>query len=588
MAHKISIPATGQVVEAEAGNLREALARAGIFLESPCGGAGKCGKCLVEIPDGPVPPPRAEETAVLSAEELARPGRLACLLELSGDLKINLPQVQKEARILSSGLARATVFEPSLVKQVRPRLGSRATYDSRSAERLWAELTGVEAPPDDLNLRLALAELLQDEVAEVCTLVWDGPRPRAIEAGDTSAALYGLAVDIGTTTIVAALVDLTDGRELGSRSLINPQTRQGLDVISRITYCADRGSAGVSELRAALWAALNELALGLARDHGLEPRFIYLVAVAANTTMLHLLTGISPVSLGSAPFAPVFTRSLGLPAAAFGPGPLAGAELVTLPSVSAYIGADIVAGAFVCDLEHQNKVLFIDIGTNGEIVLAANGRLLACSCAAGPALEGMNIQYGMRAATGAVEEVRLNWSPGSTGCEVELSVIGGVEPAGLCGSGILAAIREFLRVGLIRRDGRLLPAEDLPAGDPRRALCRLRDDRAALGFTAADLGPTAADLCITQKDIRQVQLAKGAILSAFRALLARTGLEMADLDRILVAGQFGRYLSPESLTGCGILPPEVADRIEYVGNTSKVGAYLALTSRSARRAMEEL
>jgi uncharacterized 2Fe-2S/4Fe-4S cluster protein (DUF4445 family) len=185
----------------------------------------------------------------------------------------------------------------------------------------------------------------------------------------------------------------------------------------------------------------------------------------------------------------------------------------------------------------------------------------------------------MRAADGAIEEVRLEQT--AAGCRTELSVIGGGEPVGLCGSGLLAAIREFLRLGLIRRDGRIRPAEELPEGDPRRALCRLWGGKPALGFTGTDL-------CLTQKDVRQVQLAKGAILSAFRTLLLKTGLEMTDLERVLVAGQFGSHLSPASLTGCGLLPPELAERLEYVGNTSKVGAGLALTSRSAWQAMDEL
>ena len=432
-------------------------------------------------------------------------------------------------------------------------------------------------PDGDIQLRRFLAEA-GDEAGSF-TVLWAESRPLSLEAGDTTAHLYGLAVDIGTTTIVASLVDLRDGRELGARSVINPQTRQGLDVLSRITYCVEKGAAGTAELQRAVNGALNDLALGLAQDHQIDTRHIYLVTAAANTTMLHILVGISPVSLGAVPFAPVFTKGLSLPPAALGPGPLAGAGLITLPSVSAYIGADIVAGAFVCDLANMDRTLFIDIGTNGEIILAAGGRLLAASCAAGPALEGMNIQYGMRAAAGAIEEVSIKFSP--AGCRTELSVIGGGEPTGLCGSGLLAAIREFLRLDLIRRDGRVRAAEELPEGDPRLALCRVRDEKPALGFIDSDL-------CLTQKDVRQVQLAKGAILSAFRILLLKTGLEMTDLERVLVAGQFGSYLSPASLTGCGILPPEMGDRLEYVGNTSKVGAYLALTSLFAKKTMEEL
>ena len=578
MSYKITIQETGRVVTAEPGqSLRETLAQAGLSLESPCGGAGKCGKCRVEISGGSPPRPTTGEEALLTDEELDRPVRLACLLVPESDLTVSLPRAEREARILISGRSRATAFEPPLTKTLVSWPGRRPSDDSRPLERLFADLTGAELPAEDLQSRRFLAEA--GEELECFTILWAEGRPRSLEAGDTTAHLYGLAVDIGTTTIVASLVDLKDGRELGAGSLINPQTRQGLDVLSRITYCGEKGAAGTAELQKSVTGALNDLALGLARDHHIDPRHIYLVTVAANTTMLHLLAGVSPVSMGAVPFAPVFTRCLNLPPASLGPGPLAEAGLITLPSVSAYIGADIVAGAFVCDLASQERTLFIDIGTNGEIILAADGRLLACSCAAGPALEGMNIQYGMRAAAGAIEEVAIKWTPAE--CRAELSVISGGEPTGLCGSGLLAAIREFLRLGLIRRDGRMMTAGELPEGDPRRALCRIWGEMPALGFANSDI-------CLTQKDVRQVQLAKGAILSAFRTLLLKTGLEMADLERVLVAGQFGSYLSPASLTGCGILPPEMSGRLEYVGNTSKVGACLALASRSARKTMEEL
>jgi uncharacterized 2Fe-2S/4Fe-4S cluster protein (DUF4445 family) len=578
MSRQITISAAGQVINAPPGrNLREILADAGLHLESPCGGAGKCGKCRVEISDGRPPRPTAEEKALLPAEDLARPLRLACLLIPESDLTISLPLTHGEAPILTSGRSRSVLFEPPLAKTLLAWPGKRPPDDSRSLEAIFADLAGAEAPAGDLLMRRRLAEA--GETAGCFTVLWARGRPRALEAGDTTAHLYGLAADIGTTTIAASLVDLRDGRELGVSSRINPQTRQGLDVISRIAHCGEKGAAGTTELQQAVAGAVSGLALDLARDHKVDPRHIYLVAAAANTTMLHILAGISPVSLGRVPFAPVFTRSLDLPPAVFGPGPLAGAGLMTLPSVSAYIGADIVAGAFVCELADLDRTLFIDIGTNGEIILAAGGRLLACSCAAGPALEGMNIQYGLRASAGAIEEVSLKPIP--TEWRTELSVIGGVPPTGLCGSGLLAAIREFLRLDLIRRDGRIRRAEELPAGDPRRALCLLRDQRPALGFTGTDV-------CLTQKDVRQVQLAKGAILSAFRALLLKAGLEMSDLSRVLVAGQFGGHLSPASLTGCGLLPPELGGRLEYVGNTSQAGARLALISRAARKAMEEL
>jgi uncharacterized 2Fe-2S/4Fe-4S cluster protein (DUF4445 family) len=297
-----------------------------------------------------------------------------------------------------------------------------------------------------------------------------------------------------------------------------------------------------------------------------------------------LLLGVDPSPMGSAPFTPAFTRSREVRAADIGL-PFGEARLFTLPCVSAWIGADAVAGAYVCGLKtRKGGALFIDIGTNGEIVLARGGEgaentLLSCSCAMGPALEGMNIRCGMRAAAGAIEDVRIEGAGAAGALRVRLGVIGDVPPTGVCGSGVLSAIRELLRVGLLTPDGTLLGEGDLAPGDPRLAPCRAIDGQNAVRLCAG--------VVLTQKDIREVQLAKGALLSGVRALLDKAGAKMDDIGKVLVAGQFGARLPAASLTGCGLLPDISEDEIEYVGNTSRMGAQAAL-SPSARRAMEEL
>lgn len=245
--------------------------------------------------------------------------------------------------------------------------------------------------------------------------------------------------------------------------------------------------------------------------------------------------------------------------------------------VSAFIGADIVAGAYVCELEKQNgNVLFIDIGTNGEIVLSQKGRLLCCSCAAGPALEGMNISCGMRAAEGAIEDVKI------TEHGVEVTCIDGKEPVGICGSGILAVLKELIRTGLVRKNGAFVKKENIPEEDYRYPMIRMN------GKKREFLICEAPELVVTQGDIRQVQLAKGAILSGFLALLNKAGISMEELDKVMIAGQFGAHLPAESLTGTGILPKEVEDKIIYVGNSSKTGAYMTLLSEQVKEEMEGL
>ena len=246
--------------------------------------------------------------------------------------------------------------------------------------------------------------------------------------------------------------------------------------------------------------------------------------------------------------------------------------------MSSYIGADIVAGAYVCQLkEEKGNVLFIDIGTNGEIVLSNHGRLLCCSCAAGPALEGMNISSGMRAAEGAIEDVEI------TADGIKLKVIGNEEPIGICGSGILAVVKELLKVGLVRKEGAFIKLKQLGEDDYRRNMMQQNGIKRDFILTESP-----EKLLITQGDIRQVQLAKGAILSGFIALLDQAGIRMEDLDKVMIAGQFGAHLPADSLVGTGILPKEVKDKLIYVGNSSKTGAYMALMSAKVKHEMEEL
>ncbi len=411
------------------------------------------------------------------------------------------------------------------------------------------------------------------------TAVLRGKEILGLEAGDTSVALYGVAIDIGTTTVVCTLVNLLTGEELANASEINAQKHFGLDVLTRITYELEHPEDGADKLRKAIVGSINRMIGSVCRECGIPQEQIYEIAVGANCTMMHMLLGVDATSIGKAPFAPVFVRAKDLKASDIGLKAAPGARLYCLPSVSAYIGADIVAGAYVCDLKKEpGNVMFIDIGTNGEIVLASHGKLLSCSCAAGPALEGMNISCGMRAAEGAIEDVEI------TEEGVKLRVIGDAEPTGICGSGILTVTRELLRTGIVRKTGAFVKAGKFGDNDYRSTMIEVDAD----GKRSFVLTRSPEKLSITMGDVRQVQLAKGAILSGFMALLNRAGIGMQALDKVLIAGQFGAHLPASSITGTGILPFEVEDRIRYVGNTSKTGAYMALMSGTVRCEMEAL
>lgn len=294
--------------------------------------------------------------------------------------------------------------------------------------------------------------------------------------------------------------------------------------------------------------------------------------------MMHMLLGVDASSIGKSPFAPMFVRAKEIEAKTIGIKASAGTRVYCLPSVSSYIGADIVAGAYVCELHKSDEtILFIDIGTNGEIVLSDHGKLLCCSCAAGPALEGMNISAGMRAEEGAIEDVKISENG------VKLKVIGEGEPIGICGSGILAVVKELIRNGFLKKGGAFIKPEKLEEGDFRFSMIQKNGIKREFIMTEEP-----KKLLITQGDVRQVQLAKGAILSGFYALLKKSGKTMEELDKVMVAGQFGAHLPADSLIGVGILPEEVREKIEYVGNSSKTGAYVALMSKKAKREIEEL
>lgn len=566
---RITVSGTDRIIEAcEGRNLMELLLEEGFFIDNPCSGKGLCGKCRIRIEDG-APEPADNEKSLLSEEELASGVRLSCLVVPEEDMKVSLMQKNRKHRVLTGGYIPDFEYSPAVRKVCaeihRPTLEDQTPFEDQLELQTGASFD---------ELALMHTQLAPGQV----TLAIRGDRIIAVEKGDTRGRLFGAAIDIGTTTVVCSLIDINTGREVASSSMINAQKHYGLDVLTRITYEIEHLEDGIIKLQSSLVDSINDMLKEACEDAGADVSEVYELAVAANCTMLHTLLGVDASPIGKAPFAPVFVKSKDIPAASIGIKASAGARLYCLPSVSAYIGADIVAGAYVCKLhERKGNVLFIDIGTNGEIVLSRNGSLLSCSCAAGPALEGMNISSGMRAADGAIEDICI----GENG--VRINVIGDEEPAGVCGSGILAAVKELLRVGLVRPNGAFVKEEKLAGDDYRRAFFRTaRDGKREFVITKNP------ELLITQSDVRQVQLAKGAILSGFKALLDKAGISMDLLDEVLIAGQFGAHLPAESLTGTGILPIETGEIITYVGNTSRTGAYMALMSEAARREMEEL
>lgn len=495
----------GQSFEAEESKtLLESLLSAGEFVDNPCNGKGKCGKCKIKVRGGDCTPLTDEEKQILTDSEIEEGVRLSCLVHPSSDLSVELMQKVLDHKVLTTG--------------------SMPEFER-----------------------------------------------------DTGLSGYGFAIDIGTTTVVASLVDLKSGEELSAASEINAQKHFGLDVLTRITYEYEHPDTGIGELQSAIVDSLNKLMADACKKARVEQSQVTKINVAANCTMMHMLLGVDARSIGKSPYQPVFKDAKTMLAREIGLEGSPSCVLYCLPHVSSYIGADIVAGAYVCEMHKStDNELFIDIGTNGEIVLARGGELFSCSCAAGPALEGMNIKSGMRAATGAIEEVCIRADT------IELTTIGDATPEGICGSGILAVVRELVVNEIIAKSGVFVKLEKLDSDDWRRKYIELDGTKRELVLCEDP------KIIVTQSDVRQVQMAKGAILSGFMALLNEAEITMDDLDKVYIAGQFGAHLSVDSLVGSGILPSCVQDKLTYVGNSSKTGAYMTLLSKKVTEDIEAL
>lgn len=543
-----------------------------VFIESPCGGRKSCGKCKIKHLGGELSPLSDDEKKALTPKEIGAGIRLACHVYPAGDLEIDVIDQEENHPVLTGGYIPEYKRRPAIWKKViessKPTLAEQTPY-----EELIARALDREGLPWQALRHITMGE-------GTYTAVYHQERLIGLEKGNTFESLYGVAVDIGTTTVVASLIDLRTGEEVDSEAAINAQKNFGQDVLTRITYVLEHEEQGREQLQAAIVGSLNDMIRTMCERRRISSAHIYEAAIAANCTMMHMVLGIDPLPIGKSPYAPIFAAEKEIPAREIGLTALSAfAGVYCLPAVSAYIGADIVAGAYVAGLHRRkDNVLFIDIGTNGEMVLGNGGRLVSCSCAAGPALEGMNISCGMRAADGAIEDIHFHPETGFV-----LEVIGGKQPLGLCGSGILAAVRELLKHDFINARGNLVKPEQLAAGDPRLPYIEVDGKKRMIRIGEGD-----GQLLITQGDIRQVQLAKSAILSGFAALVKAAGLSFADLDEVIVAGQFGAHLPVDSLVGTDILPRAVQEKVSYIGNSSKTGAYLALMSLEARREMSAL
>jgi len=582
---RVTFQPQGRVISVLKGTtILEAAAIAGLVIDTPCGGVGTCGKCRVQVAQDAMEPSDADRKA-FTVGELADGWRLACQHRISDNLVVHVPteslfggdhQIARDSAVGGPAEVRPAIHK------VYVELPAPTLEDAMPDLLRLEEKTGPFTV-DVAMLRHAPRQLRQQDYKG--TAVLSDHQLVDFEEGDTSGRCFGVAVDIGTTTMVASLLNLCSGQELAVVSRMNPQVSFGDDVLSRIQHSTSCPNC-LEDLRQAVAGQIGEMIRTLCEEAGVHVQFIYEITFAGNTTMQHLLCGVDPSPLGTVPFAPAYGRGMLLSARDMGVPINPHGMSYVFPIIGGFVGGDTVAGMLATRIDRlEGPVLMVDIGTNGEIVLAHDGELLAASTAAGPAFEGARISCGMRGTRGAIEKVLLDE-------DVHLGVIGNVAPMGICGSGLIDLAAELLRVGIVSPEGRLRPAGELPAELPRALADRVRtDDNDVSSFILAEPGGGTLHkpLSITQRDVRELQLGCGAIRAGVSMLLRKAELTPADLKTVLIAGGFGGFIRRDKAQRIGLLPPEVDhQRIHYVGNVSLAGARWALLSLEARRHGEEL
>jgi uncharacterized 2Fe-2S/4Fe-4S cluster protein (DUF4445 family) len=558
----------------------------GIDLPAVCGGRGRCTSCRVKHVAGSLPPPTIMDELQLG-DALTREGyRLSCQWRVSEPTTVQLaPPLDERTFQILGAEAGAPLAPVTIDAGVEKRLATVTVSreEHRQTSDLEALLQAVGGAPEDVapEALRTLPAALRASGGQV-TVTRFGPRILAVEAGDTSLLKFGLAVDIGTTSVVSTLMELESGELLASVASLNPQAVFGADLMSRIAF-VQLDAGNLRRLQTRIVGLLNQHIAELAEQSGVLPKWIYKVVVVGNTCMHHLLLGIDPSHVGLAPYAPVMRHPLTLAARELHLRVHPEARVCLLPLVAGFVGADAVAVALATRIHDTPETrIAVDIGTNGEVLLGSRERLWACSAPAGPALEGAQIRHGMRGALGAIDRVWLD------GSDLRVHTIGEAPAQGICGSGILDAVATLLDAGVLDWTG-LIDVEGrerAPAGLRERV--RVRGEERLVVLAREGEGGATREIVLTQEDVRQVQLCKGAIASGVQMLQRIAGVKAPDVAEVMLAGGFGNYLSIRSALRIGLIPAVAESRIRYVGNAAIRGAQLALMSEPERRRTEEI
>jgi uncharacterized 2Fe-2S/4Fe-4S cluster protein (DUF4445 family) len=571
--------------------LLDLLRAVGVELERECAGQGTCGSCVVRIVSGKY---RSRVTGGGLPAELAAEGYvLACQTRVQGDTTVEVaeqwlvepqPPLAAAPHVLLSErlLPPKWEFEP-ISKKYFLRVPPSTVEDSFSdLDRVTLEIERIVGPREpfcELELLRELPAVLREKDGElsVCLLHWtDQYTIVNFQAGNTASQHYGIACDVGTTTVAVHLVDLNSGEILGTEAGYNQQVLCGADVISRIEHASK--PERLLELHRLVAGTIDELVSALTRKYAINPRDVSNAVFTGNTTMIHLLLAIDPQHIRTAPYVPAVNELPQFKAWELG---LTSINRFTrvhcAPGVGSYVGGDVTAG-LLCIERDEQVMMYLDIGTNGELVIGNQDWLITCACSAGPAFEGSGLAHGMRASSGAIERVVLE----AGGQRVTCQTIDGTPARGLCGSAIIELLGELSRHGLIDRAGRF----DASAGGER--VREAQPGRVEFVVEQAANTAVGRDITLSEREIQTVIRAKAAIYAAMRILLAKVGLSFADVAKVYIAGGFGRYLNIESGVQIGLLPDIARDHFHYIGNASLTGGYLALLSRNKRERLQEI
>ena len=544
MKYKVVVNPGGHVLELEEGtSYLDAQIKAGFSPDAPCGGQGTCGKCLVDVisPSGRVSTVKA------------------CTHKVTGDVVLRFKD-ESEINILESGYKRKVALKPAVRKAkidvARCRMGHNSS-DWQRIKEAAAQALGIYIKniPVNKGILNKAFDILEENDYSVTAVVYNDEIIDIVKETN----IYGAAVDIGTTSVVCYLLDLETGKELSHSSMLNPQSAYGADVIARADYAIEHGIEALSEV---IRNALNELIDECCRKAGVNKEEIYVVSVVGNTCMHHLFMGLTPKPLVRAPYNTLINDEIIINARHVGLMLNSHAKLQMLPNIAGFVGADTAGVLLAVEFDNIEKFsLAIDIGTNGEMVLGNKNHMIACSTAAGPAFEGAKIEKGMRGKEGAIDHVHLE-EDGTVSC----TVIGNGRAEGICGSGLMDAVAVFLDAEIIDESGRFADPEEVSSVNSKYFITT---EDGLDAFVLKD------DVYITQKDIREVQLAKGAIAAGIELMADELGVSISDIEEVMIAGAFGNYMDPLSACKIGMIPMELSDRIRLIGNGAGEGAKLA-------------